>query len=69
MYFKRSMRRTHEIKLRFSDIEELKISQLVQETGAQPAVLLRELIMEALASLNVDINEDPNSVEVAQKAL
>ena len=69
MYFKRSMRRTQEIKLRFSDIEELKISQLVQETGAQPAVLLRELIMEALASLNVDINEDPNGVEVARKAL
>ena len=68
MYYSRSHRRTHEIKLRFSDIEELKISQLVKETGAQPAVLLRELIMEALASLN-DINEDPNGVEVARKAL
>ena len=67
MYSQPTRRRTNEIKLRFSDQEESEITRLVNRTGAQPAVLLRELVMEALEALN-DI-EDPSNVEVAQKAL
>ena len=66
MYRNPKLKRIHEVKLRFSDQEESEITRLVNRTGAQPAVLLRELVMEALEALN-DI-EDTSTLEVAKEA-
>jgi predicted DNA-binding protein len=65
MYNKSSMRRTHETRLRFSDKEAASIDLLVQGHGGQKATILRELIMEALAS-NDDISRGTNLLEGAK---
>jgi hypothetical protein len=66
MYYEQSNRRTHEIKLRFSDCEEMKINRFISDQGGQPAVLLRELIMEALKTSNTNANQVAKNLEVAK---
>ena len=50
MYSDPTKIRSHVTKLRFSDEENRLIQALVDYTGEQKAVLLRELILEAAAS-------------------
>ena len=54
MYSDPTKIRSHVTKLRFSDEEDRLIQALVDYTGEQKAVLLRELILEA-ASQAVEV--------------
>lgn len=51
MYRDRTLVRDHLIKLRLSDREMEIIDQLVEQTGAQKAALIRELLMKEAAEV------------------
>ena len=51
MYSDPTKIRTHVVKLRFSDEEHRLIQALVDYTGEQKAALVRELVLQQVASL------------------
>lgn len=51
MYHDRSLVRDHLINLRLSDRENEMIEELVRQTGAQKAALIRELLMQQAAEV------------------
>ena len=51
MYHDRALVRDHLIKLRLSDREMALIDELVRQTGAQKAALIRELLMQQAAEV------------------
>lgn len=58
--------RSHVVKIRLSDRENELIDAFVGYTGEQKAVLIRELVMEAVASsLSTHSNRVNKSEEVA----
>ena len=63
MYADPKKLRTHECKLRFSDTEEALIDAMVAYNGGEKAVLLRELVLEAVEVALADHN--PKQLEMA----
>lgn len=59
MYQDTALLRTHTVKIRLSDAEAALINALVDFTGEQRAVLLRDLILEQARSLL--FGEQPNA--------
>ena len=51
MYHDRNLVRDHVIKLRLSDREMALIDELVRQTGAQKAALIRDLLMAQAAEV------------------
>lgn len=51
MYHDRNLVRDHVIKLRLSDREMALIDELVKQTGAQKAALIRDLLLKEAAEV------------------